>query len=129
MTRHRLRFLAGLLIAIEVSAALAQPGDPAPVEIAKDVPAALPRVKNLKSVTKGPKHHFCACYYGICPFDATGRSVAVLETDFGDRLAAAGDRAKICLADLTTGELKPIAQTSAWNFQQGAMVHWLGTAP
>lgn len=100
-----------------------------PVEIAKEVPAGLPRVKKVRQITEGPKHHFCACYYGICPWDSTGRYLVVLETNFSDRLPTDNDKAKICLADLQTRKLKVIAETSAWNFQQGAMVHWLGTAP
>ena len=74
-----------------------------PLEIAKDVPAGLPRVKKVRQVTQGPKHHFCGCYYGICPWDSTGRYLVVLESDFSDRLPTEKDKAKICLADLQTG--------------------------
>ncbi len=111
------------------SMAFAQQTPSEPFKIAKDVPAGLPRVAKVRAVTHGPKHHFCGCYYGICPWDATGRYLVVLKTDFSDRLPTDKDRAKICLADLKTGKLRVLAETSAWNFQQGAMVHWMPTAP
>src|SRR5688572_6348031 len=98
------------------------------VEIATDVPVGLPRVKKVTAATSGPKHHFFG-YYGICPWNADGSRLAYLETDVGDRLVAAGDTAAICLLDTATGQHHQVATTSAWNLQQGAMLHWLGTAP
>ncbi|MCS7015338.1 MAG: hypothetical protein RMJ19_01555 [Gemmatales bacterium] len=100
-----------------------------PVEVCHDGPSGYPRVKKLRQVTSGPKHHFCGCYYGICPWDATGRYLVVLETEFSNRLPQKNDEAALCLVDLETGQLRRLGTTQAWNFQQGAMVHWLGTAP
>ena len=37
-----------------------------------------------KPITQGPKHHFFG-YYGVCPWDATGRYVLCLESDFHER--------------------------------------------
>lgn len=33
------------------------------------------------------------------------------------------------LVDLETNDFIPLAETRAWNFQQGCMAHWLGTYP
>jgi hypothetical protein len=33
------------------------------------------------------------------------------------------------LVDLKTNKFNPLAETRAWNFQQGCMAHWLGTYP
>jgi hypothetical protein len=99
-----------------------------PVEIVADVPAGLPRVTRIEPLTAGPGHHFVG-YYGIIPWDASGTRLTCLEATFGDRLVAAGDRAAVCLVDPTSGTLNRIAETAAWNLQQGAMLHWLPTAP
>ena len=81
-----------------------------------------------KPITQGPKHHFFG-YYGICPWDATGRYVLCLESDFHERLPGAGDRAVVGMVELATGKFEPLAETRAWNFQKGCMLHWLPTAP
>lgn len=85
---------------------------------------------NLRAipVTRGPKHHFFG-YYGICPWDATGRYLACLESDFHDRPPKRGDKATVGIVELATGRFEPLAQTEAWNLQQGCMLHWLPTAP
>ena len=87
-----------------------------------------PKIAEVRQITHGPKHHFFG-YYGILPWDATGRYLVCLESDFGDRLVEAGNVATIVLIDLEKGTLKPVGETSSWNFQQGALIHWLGTAP
>src|SRR5690349_6502961 len=95
-----------------------------PVELVPGTPAHLPSILRVTPATRGPKHHFVG-YYGITPFDAADRRLFCLEADFGDRLVGADDRAQICLVDPATGALDKIAQTAAWNLQQGAMLHWL----
>lgn len=99
-----------------------------PTEIASDVPRDLPRVRRIEPLSTGPKHHFVG-YYSIPPWNASGSRLACLETDFGDRLVQSGDRARICLIGPATRELSRIAETAAWNLQQGTMLHWLPTAP
>ncbi|MHA1681561.1 MAG: TolB family protein [Promethearchaeota archaeon] len=70
------------------------------------------------------KHHFFG-YYGISPWSADGRYFVCLETDFHDHLPALGEVARVVLLDLHEGEARVIADTRGWNFQQGAMLHWL----
>jgi hypothetical protein len=98
-----------------------------PMEVVRDVPADLPSIKRIDRVTEGPLHHFVG-YYGITPWNASGTQVFCLESPFGDRLVEADDKASICLINPGNRTLTQIAQTSAWNLQQGAMVHWLPTA-
>lgn len=98
------------------------------LQVVQEAPAGLPLVSRIIPLTSGPKTHFCG-YYGICPWNATGRYLFCLETDFDGREVGPEDIATLYLIDVGTGELKPIAKTGAWNFQQGALVHWLGTAP
>ncbi len=80
------------------------------------------------AVTKGPKHHFFG-YYGICPWDITGRYMLCLESGFHERPPTAADTAVVGLVEMATGRFEPLAETRAWNLQQGAMLHWLPSAP
>ena len=79
-------------------------------------------------ITRGPKHHFFG-YYGICPWNATGQYHLCLQSEFHDRPPAAGDTAVVGLVDMETGKFEGVAETQAWNLQQGSMLHWLPTAP
>jgi len=80
------------------------------------------------AVTSGPRHHFFG-YYGIQPWDATGQYLLCLEVPFQDRPPEAKDKAIVGMVDLSSSKLIPLAETRAWNFQQGAMMHWLPSAP
>ena len=77
----------------------------------------------VQILTKGPKHHFFG-YYGICPWNKDETHVLSLESNFQDRLPEANETANIGLVDVKTGEFKKISETTAWNLQQGAMMHW-----
>lgn len=87
---------------------------------ADDSPPARCRVRAL---TRGPKHHFFG-YYGVPPWNRSGSRLVCLESDFQDHLPRPEERARICLIDAASGALSPVAETSAWNLQQGAMLHW-----
>ncbi len=88
-----------------------------------------PVVSEPIQITRGGKEHFYASYYGINSFSASGRYATVLETDVKYRIPAETDTAVLGLVDLETLHFKPIAKTTAWNFQQGCMAHWLATSP
>ena len=90
---------------------------------------AFPDVSECRAMTAGPKEHLFASYYGINSWDGTQRYATVLETDVQDRLATEDDPATLGLVDMRTMAFVPLTQTRAWNFQQGCMAHWLGTAP
>jgi len=80
----------------------------------------------VRAITTGPRHHFFG-YYDMRPWDPTGRYHLVLEVDFADRPPGPDDEAVVGVVDLADGEtFIPLARTRAWNFQQGAMLHWLG---
>lgn len=117
-----------LFMLLAWSLAISARAGEAPVEIVKNVPADLPSVRSVTALTSGPAHHFVG-YYGITPWNETGSRLFCLETDVADRLVEARDRAAVCLIDPATQELTRVAETSAWNLQQGAMLHWLPTAP
>ena len=81
-----------------------------------------------QAMTFGPMHHFFG-YFGIQPWDVTGRYLLCLEVPFHDRPPGAEDRATVGIVELSSGKFLPLAQTRAWNFQQASMMHWLPKAP
>ena len=87
------------------------------------------RELDCTAVTEGPKHHFFG-YYDRCAYSASGKYVLALEADFMDRAPRPDDAARIGIVDLDHGNnFDPIAETFAWNWQQGAMQQWLPGAP
>ncbi len=68
-------------------------------------------------------------YYDNPAFDLADRRHLTQRVPFRDRLQTPGDVAELCVVDLASGELTPFATTQAWNFQQGAMLQWLGSQP
>lgn len=79
-------------------------------------------------MTRGPGFHFFG-YYDKSPWDASGRYLLGLETTFMDRPPTAEDEATVGLIDSAAGNAwRPLARTSAWNWQQGCMLQWLPSA-
>lgn len=70
--------------------------------------------------------HF-AGYYDKSPLDASATRVLSIKTPFINRMPTAGERVEIGHFDFPGGrEFKPLASTTAWNWQQGCMLQWLG---
>jgi len=99
------------------------------VAMSADNTVRFPAVSECRAMTSGPKEHLFASYYGINSWDATQRYATVLQTDIQDRLSTEDEPATLGLVDMETLAFIPLTQTRAWNFQQGCMAHWLGTAP
>lgn len=85
-------------------------------------PSSFPAVRAL---THGTSHHWFG-YYEKCPWDASGRRVLAMRSAFRDRPPVEKDVAVIGLSDVETGAWTPVAETRAWNWQQGSMLQWLG---
>jgi hypothetical protein len=77
----------------------------------------------IRTLTSGPKHHFFG-YYGISPWNRSGRRLVCLESEFQDHLPQPDEAASIGLVNAETGAFTKVGETRAWNFQQGAMLHW-----
>ena len=88
-----------------------------------------PVVSGPIQLTFEPYEHFFASYYGINSFSANERYATVLRTKIKDHLPDENESATLGLVDLKTKSFIPLVQTSAWNFQQGCMAHWLSTNP
>ncbi|UCH34748.1 MAG: hypothetical protein JSV65_19900 [Armatimonadota bacterium] len=83
----------------------------------------------VRPVTRGPHHHFFG-YYDKPPWDAAGQCMLALQVPFGDRQPQPDDAATVGVVDL--GEdcaFRPLAETRAWNWQQGTMLQWVPSAP
>jgi hypothetical protein len=81
-----------------------------------------------QAVTSG-KHHFFGYYDKFC-WNKSGRYLLGLESDFMERAPEAGDVAVIGLIDTADGnKWTPLAETTAWNWQQSCMLNWLPSEP
>ena len=78
----------------------------------------------ITRLSSPPKHHFYG-YYGIEAWDPSRRYHLSLETDFHEHRPVAGDVASVGLIDRETHAFIPYASTSAFNLQQGSMMHWI----
>jgi hypothetical protein len=93
------------------------------------IAVVFPKVSLPEQITKDGKEHFFASYYGINSWSKSERYVTVLETNVKYKLPDENDPATLGLVDIQTKEFVPVAETKAWNFQQGCMAHWIATSP
>ncbi|MBI4889922.1 MAG: hypothetical protein HY821_04800 [Acidobacteria bacterium] len=77
----------------------------------------------IRPLTSGPKHHFFG-YYGVAPWNRSGRKIACLEVGFQNRRPEEGEPATVGWVDAESGEFTAVTETRAWNHQQGAMLNW-----
>jgi hypothetical protein len=82
----------------------------------------------VRALTAGPDAHWFG-YYDKPPWDATGRYMLAMEAASVARMPLPGEVARIGLIDVETLAFRPIAETRAWNWQQGSMAQWMPTAP
>lgn len=85
-----------------------------------------------RQITFGPKNHFFG-YIGHVqniPWNGDGRFVLALRTTFQDHLPDASEPADIVLIDMSRQHrVIKVAETRAWNPQQGTMFYWNPAAP
>jgi hypothetical protein len=93
------------------------------------VTVSFPNISNAIQITDNEHEHLFASYYGINSFNKSQTYATVLETDVKYRLPSEFNSATLGLVNIKTHEFIPLAQTRAWNFQQGCMAHWLGKSP
>ncbi len=84
-------------------------------------------IKNEKvkarRITGFPQHCFFG-YYDVPAFSQDGKYHLCHRVSFWDRIPEAGETAQIGMIELATKEFIPLAETEAWNFQQGSMLQW-----
>lgn len=77
------------------------------------------------AMTHPPYEHFYG-YYEKNPWDPTQHYLLAMQVDFNGRLVGPGDKATVGVIDLHAAKtFIPLASTTAWNWQQGAMLQWL----
>jgi hypothetical protein len=81
-----------------------------------------------RAVTSGPLYHWFG-YYDMPCWDRSGRYLLSLGAPFEDRPPTADDKAYIGLTDMCSSAYRVVAETRAFNWQQGAMLHWLPSDP
>ena len=80
-----------------------------------------------EQITHGPKSHFFGYigHVGTIPWNASGRYILALRTEFVDRLPGPEDAAEVILLDTENGYEARVVDTSrGWNVQQGTMFYW-----
>ena len=82
----------------------------------------------IERLTEGEGCYFFG-YYDAAAFDAGGKFHLYHRVGFLDRLPAGDDPAELGMVNVETKEKIKIAETTAWNFQQGAMFQWNPAAP
>jgi len=79
----------------------------------------------MRAITRGPKFHWFG-YYDKRQFDSKGRYALAMEVDFEHRSPRPDDVVRLGMVDLEDHDRWiPLAETRAWNWQQGAMLQWL----
>jgi hypothetical protein len=69
--------------------------------------------------------HYFFGYYDNPAFDGDDRFHLCNRVPFMDRIPKAGETCELGMIDLDQGAYSAIAETGAWNFQQGAMLQWV----
>lgn len=79
----------------------------------------------VRPVTRDPGYHWFG-YYDKRQFDSKARYVLGMEVAFEHRSPRPDDVVRLGMIDLRDGDRWiPLAETRAWNWQQGAMLQWL----
>lgn len=82
---------------------------------------------DIKRLSPNDKDHdYFFGYYDKSPWCASGKYVLLLKANNTWKTVAPKESAEILLIDTETNEIKVLAETNAWNVQQGCMLQWLG---
>ena len=81
-----------------------------------------------RCLTSGPDHYFYG-YYDNPAWSADQQYHLCHRVKFWDRIPTPQDSAVLGLIRLENQHFLPIAETTAWNFQQGSMLQWHPQAP
>jgi hypothetical protein len=74
-----------------------------------------------------PDGHYFFGYYDKSPLDAGGTRLLAQRAAFINRMPKTGESIEVGFFDFPSGAIfKPLAETSAWNWEQGSMLQWLG---
>lgn len=80
-------------------------------------------ITDVKILTNQNEHYFFG-YYDLQPYDSKDEKHLCHRVKFIDRLPTVEDVCELGYIELSTGEFIKLAETTAWNFQQGALLQW-----
>ncbi|MBQ8308257.1 MAG: hypothetical protein IJX96_00310 [Clostridia bacterium] len=78
----------------------------------------------FNAITPNDGYEYFFGYYDLQPYDKDGRYHLTHRVAFRDHHPSAEDIAEIGYIDLQTKTFVKVAETLAWNFQQGALLVW-----
>lgn len=78
----------------------------------------------LTNITPDDAFHYFFGYYDLQPFDKDCRRHLAHRTTFVDRVPDAGDPVELGYITLADRVFHKLAESHAWNFQQGALLQW-----
>ena len=81
---------------------------------------------HARVITPEDGGHYFFGYYDLQPFDTTGRYHLCHKAPFEDHIPEPDDVCELGVIDLQEGGFIKFAETTAWNFQQGALLQWYG---
>lgn len=77
---------------------------------------------DVKVISPDDGYHYFFGYYDLNAYHENGRYHLANRVKFADRLPTKDDVCELGYIDLETGEFTKFAETTAWNFQQGALL-------
>lgn len=84
---------------------------------------------SIEKISPDDSGHFFFGYYDLQPWNAEESQHLCHKVTFMDRMPCATDRAQLGAIRSADHRFVPLAETSAWNFQQGAMLQWNSRNP
>ena len=80
-------------------------------------------IKDINVISSENEHFFFG-YYDLQPYDSKEEKHLAHKVGFLDRFPTKDDVCEIGYIDLKNGEFVKVSETTAWNFQQGALLQW-----
>ena len=78
----------------------------------------------LMNITPEDAYHYFFGYYDLQPFDKNSNRHLAHRVAFADRIPEIGDVAEVGYITIDDKIFHKVAETNAWNFQQGALLQW-----
>ncbi len=76
----------------------------------------------IRPLTPDDGHHYFFGYYDLYPYHESGKYHLANRVEFMDRMPEKDDVCTLGRINMENGEFEPFAKTTAWNFQQGALM-------
>lgn len=78
----------------------------------------------LTTISPEDAYHYFFGYYDLQPFDKASKRHLAHRTAFADRIPDGDDVVELGYIDLESKVFHKLAESHAWNFQQGALLQW-----